>query len=240
MIISSETMPQALAGSGLLTSRPLVKQSLAASLRDKILVGDIKPGEVIVENKWAAQFGVAQGSVREAINILAAEGFVEKDHGHRARVAKLTREDVAQIYQMRSALEGLAARLVVEEQKDLTPMDEAWAEMQKAVVAEDVRALLKADLNFHLALCSLSGNRFLQEHARRLLIPLFAFVLMRVYTNQRGSSPWSKSIDLHGRIISALRLGNPSLAEQFVMSAVNDFAVVAYDDWEAKADQLST
>lgn len=233
-------MPQALAGSGLLTSRPLVKQSLAASLRDKILVGDIKPGEVIVENKWAAQFGVAQGSVREAINILAAEGFVEKDHGHRARVAKLTREDVAQIYQMRSALEGLAARLVVEGQKDLTPMDEAWAEMQKAVVAEDVRALLKADLNFHLALCSLSGNRFLQEHARRLLIPLFAFVLMRVYTNQRGSSPWSKSIDLHGRIISALRLGNPSLAEQFVMSAVNDFAVVAYDDWEAKADQLST
>jgi DNA-binding GntR family transcriptional regulator len=216
---------------------PLVKQSLAAALRERIVTGEIEPGEVIVERKWAARFGVAQGSVREALNILTAEGFVQKDHGHRARVTELTREDVEQIYQMRGSLEGLAARLIVEQQKDLSKMEKAWTEMQRAAAAEDIKGLLTADLDFHLTLCDLSGNRFLKECARRLLIPLFAFVLMRVETNQRGSTPWSKSIDLHGRMLAALRLGNPFLAEQFAVGAIGHFAVVAYDDWEGKTER---
>jgi DNA-binding GntR family transcriptional regulator len=224
----------------LIPPRPLVKQSLAAALREKIVSGEIEPGEVIVEGKWAAQFGVAQGSVREGLNILAAEGFVQKDHGHRARVIKLTREDVEQIYQMRGSLEGLAARLAVEQQRDLSTMEKAWVEMQKDVAAEDIKGLLAADLEFHLALCDLSGNRFLQEHARRLLIPLFAFVLMRVHTNQRGSTPWSRSVDLHGRMLTALRLGNPFLAEQFIVSAIRHFGVVAYNDWEATGPPVTS
>ncbi len=217
--------------------KPLVKESLAAALREKIVSGMIEPGEVIVEGKWAAHFGVAQGSVREALNILGSEGFVQKTHGHRARVTKLTREDVEQIYELRGSLEGLAARLAVERQRDLTDMEKAWADMQRAVASGDIKGLANADLHFHLALCDLSGNHFLQEDARRLLVPLFAFVLMRVHTNQRGSTPWSNSIGLHGRILLALRLGDPFLAEQFVIRAIHDFAVVAYDDWEAQAGQ---
>lgn len=93
--------------------KPVIKQSLAEALREKIVTGEIEPGEVIVEGKWAAQFGVAQGSIREALNILALEGFVQKAHRRRARVTEFTREDVQQIYQMRASLEGLAARLIV-------------------------------------------------------------------------------------------------------------------------------
>ena len=214
--------------------KPLVKQSLAAALREKIVSGAIKPGEVIVEGKWAAHFGVAQGSVREALNILASEGFVQKAHGRRARVTNFTREDVEQIYKLRGSLEGLAARLIVEQQKDLSAMEKAWGDMQRAAAAGDIKRLTDADLHFHLALCDLPSNRFLREHARRLLVPLFAFVLMRVHTNQRGSTPWNNSIGLHGRILAALRLGDPFLAEQFVVRATHDFAVVAYDDWEMK------
>jgi DNA-binding GntR family transcriptional regulator len=150
------------------------------------------------------------------------------------RGSRISREDIAQIYQLRGSLEGLAARLVVEQRKGFSAIEKAWDDMQQAAAAGDIKGLTDADLRFHLTLCDLPGNRFLQEHARRLLIPLFAFVLMRVHTNQRGSTPWNNSIGLHGRILAALRLGDPFLAEQFVVRATRDFALVAYDDWELK------
>jgi len=111
-------------------------------------------------------------------------------------------------------------------------MEGAWADMNSAAMSGDIRELVNADLRFHLSLCEQSGNRFLLEHARRLLMPLFAFVLMRVYTNRRGSQPWAASFGLHGRILEVLRMGDPFIAEQVVMRATDTFASVAYEDWE--------
>ena len=92
----------------------MVKDSVAVVLRDEIIRGNLAPGDRIVEGKWAARLGVAQTSIREAINSLMAEGFVQKGSGKTATVTSLSAEDVVQIYQLRAALEGLAARLVVE------------------------------------------------------------------------------------------------------------------------------
>jgi DNA-binding FadR family transcriptional regulator len=97
--------------------------------------------------------------------------------------------------------------------------------------AGDIRKLVNPDLRFHLLLCDYSGNRFLGQHARRLLVPLFAFVLMRVYRNQRGLQPWATSLGLHGRVLDVIRLGDPFVAEQVVMRATQSFANVAFDDW---------
>lgn len=223
--------------SSLLPSLPtshLVKESLAAELREKIISGKIEPGQVIVEGKWATQYGVAQGSVREALNILATEGFVQKVPGRRARVTRFTREDVRQTYQVRCILEGLAARLVVERQADLSGMEAACVDLEQAVASDDVTRIIDADLRFHLLLCEQSGNHILLEHARRLLVPLFAFVLMRVYTNQQGSQPWRHTTALHTRTLDVLRLGDPIVAEQYVVRTTNTFADAAYDSWEAK------
>jgi DNA-binding GntR family transcriptional regulator len=218
----------------------LLKETVAATLREKIVSGVIEPGQVIVEGKWATQLGVAQGSVREALNILAAEGFVQKTHGRRARVMKLSREDVHQIYQVRSHLEALAARLVVERQADLSGIAAACADLREAVAAGDVKRIVEADLRFHLALCEQSGNHILLEHARRLLVPLFAFVLMRVYTNQQGSRLWLPTARLHSSILEVLRLGEPFVAEQYVLRVTSKFEMGAYDEWEAQASQPRT
>src|SRR5579863_7304941 len=92
----------------------LIKDHLSNKLRAEILSGSLKPGERIVEGRWAAKFGVAQASIREAINILAQAGFVTKAPGRSARVIHLSKTDVAHIYQLRGAIEGLAARLAAE------------------------------------------------------------------------------------------------------------------------------
>src|SRR5580698_2270395 len=102
----------------------LIKQSLAAKLREEIIEGHLSPGQRIIEGYWARKFGVAQTSVREAINLLISEGFATKASGRSARVTSYSEADIAQIYELRGALEGLAARLATERQVDLTPLQE--------------------------------------------------------------------------------------------------------------------
>src|ERR1700724_35604 len=102
-----------------LTPSGLIKNHLSEQLRGEILNGSLKPGDRIVEGKWAAKFGVAQASIREAINILAQAGFVTKAPGRSARVIHLSETDVAHIYHLRGAIEGLAARLAAQVRQDL-------------------------------------------------------------------------------------------------------------------------
>src|ERR1700741_5671051 len=100
----------------------LIKNNLSHKLCAEILNGSLKPGERIVEGKWAAKFGVAQASIREAINILGQAGFVTKAPGRSARVIHLSERDVAHIYQLRGAIEGLAARLAAQSPQDVTAL----------------------------------------------------------------------------------------------------------------------
>src|ERR1700738_1856235 len=104
-------------------SSGLWKESLAAQLREAILSGKLAPGEKIIERRGAREFGAAQVSVREALNILIAEGFVTKGHGRSARVLRLTDAAIIHTYQVRGALEGLAARIIVEQNLSITDLE---------------------------------------------------------------------------------------------------------------------
>src|ERR1700737_856304 len=136
----------------LLTGNGFVKHDLADRLRTEIMNGSLATGVRIVEGKWAQKFGVAQGSVREAINILAIEGFVNKESGRSARVVHLTEKDVAQLYELRGALEGLAAPLAEQMRPDLSKLQSTVDGMRRAVSEGNCEALLRCDLEFHLKL----------------------------------------------------------------------------------------
>ena len=216
----------------------LVKHDLADRLRAEIMNGSLPSGDRIVEAKWAQKFGVAQGSIREAINILALEGFINKQPGRSARVIHLTEVDVAQLYEVRDALEGLAARLAAKRCPDLSRLESSVAGMRRAAHEGDCEALLQEDLQFHLQLCRLSGNPFLIEQSRRLLVPFFAFVRMRVATSGQTTSPWDKDLEAHQRIIDLLREGEGEVAEMYVKKAMARFAKNAYDNWENRSSGL--
>jgi DNA-binding GntR family transcriptional regulator len=214
------------------TANGFVKHDLADRLRSEIMNGSLPTGVRIIEGKWAQKFGVAQGSIREAINILAGEGFVNKEPGRSARVIHLTERDVAQLYELRGVLEGLAARLAVEERPELSKLQSAVDGMRRAASQGNCEALLRDDLQFHLCLWELSGNPFIVEQSRRLLVPFFAFVRMRVATSGQTTSPWDKDLEAHQRIIDLLREAEGEVAEQYVKKAMARFAKTASDNWE--------
>jgi DNA-binding GntR family transcriptional regulator len=216
----------------------LVKHDLADRLRTEIMNGSLPSGDRIVEGKWAQKFGVAQGSIREAINILALEGFINKEAGRSARVVHLTEAGVAQLYELRGALEGLAARLAATRRPDLSKLETAVAGMRRAASEGNCEALLRGDLQFHLQLCELSGNPFIVEQSRRLLVPFFAFVRMRVATSGQTTSPWDKDLEAHQRVIDLLREGEDDVAELYVKKAMARFAKNAYDNWQNRASNV--
>src|SRR5258708_16787182 len=118
-----------------LTTNGLVKTNLADRLRREIVTGSLAPGERIVEGKWAVKFGVAQGSIREAINILMQDGFITKESGRSARVINLSEGDVAHLYDLRGAIEGLAAQLAAVAQPDFRRLQAAVHNMREAALA---------------------------------------------------------------------------------------------------------
>jgi DNA-binding GntR family transcriptional regulator len=211
--------------------RGLLKENIAARLREEILAGRIMPRQKIIEGQWARQYGVAQVSIREALNILAVEGFVTKGHGRSARVVKLGDADIIHIYEVRGVLEGLAARIITKRRLPLDDLESSFAALREAVQNNDLRQVIGCVQHFHLLLLEKPGNPFLQEHGRRLVIPLYAFTLIRALAKGVDTSAWARQLPQHRLIIDVIQLGNPSLAEQTLIHVTNSFLEAALTVW---------
>ena len=216
---------------------PLVKHALAERLREEIMTGRLAPGVRIVEGTWGRKLGVAQASIREAINILGHEGFVTKASGRSARVVNLSEQDVLQLFELRGALEGLSARLAAARDADTTGLEHALERMRRASHSGSSDHILDADRQFHLELCDLSGNPHLRQHARRVLLPFFAFARMRVVATGQDTSPWDRGLDAHRRIIDLIREREGEVAEQYVHRLMARFGATAYRDWQKTPPQ---
>jgi DNA-binding GntR family transcriptional regulator len=212
-------------------SRDLRKHEIAELILAEIVGGALAPGEHISERTWAGKFGVAQASIREAINILAHDGFVTKESGHSARVVNLSEEDVVQLYQVRAGLEGMAGYLAASVGADVTRLQSIVQGMRRASEARDSKALTDLDLQFHLELCRISGNPHLLSHAQKILRPFFAFVRMRVSVSGQGTSAWGQDVDAHQRIVDLIQDGEADLAEHYVKKSMTRFASTARKNW---------
>lgn len=200
-----------------------MKDNLAASFRDEIVSGRLEPGEKIIEVRWAKKLGLSQTSVREALNILSAEGFVQKGSGRTAQVTRLSDEDIVHSYELRAVLEGYAARVVAESKPDLAPLEQALEDMRSAIQCHNLKAFYERDLKFHVLVAEMTGNKMLVHALKRIILPLFAFVVIRVQGARNDQEQWKRSLDQHQRIIDALKTHDPVFAERIVIQSVESF-----------------
>jgi DNA-binding GntR family transcriptional regulator len=200
-----------------------MKDNLAAYFREEIISGRLAPGEKIVEVRWAKKLGISQTSVREALNILSAEGFVQKGSGRTAQVTQLSDEDVVHSYELRAVLEGYAARVVAQKKPDLAPLEQALEDMRSAILCNNLKAFYERDLHFHVLMAEMTGNKMLVQAVKRIILPLFAFVVIRVQGARTGQEQWMRSLEQHKRIIDALRTHDPVFAERLVVQSVDSF-----------------
>jgi DNA-binding GntR family transcriptional regulator len=201
----------------------LVKDNLAAYFRQEIIGGRLAPGEKIVEVKYAKLLKLSQTSVREAINILMAEGYVQKGSGRTAQVTKLSDEDISHSYELRAVLEGYCARVVAQKKVDVSELEQSLSDMHAAIESRNLNAFYERDLQFHLLLAEKTGNEMLVQALKRIILPLFAFVVMRVHSSRTEDDQWARSLEQHRRIIDALKTHDPVFAERLVTQTVGSF-----------------
>ncbi|MFT3853599.1 MAG: GntR family transcriptional regulator [Ilumatobacteraceae bacterium] len=153
-------------GEKLGTQHMALRDMVVQTLREQIISGKRKPGERLVEESLAEELGVSRHPIRLAIHVLATQGYATIIPRRGARVAELSHEEVEHIFQVRIALESLAARLAC---RNASP-----ANMQNLMeiidAADDLvarnpnsRRLGELNERFHTAVLELAGNPILAE-----------------------------------------------------------------------------
>lgn len=95
-----------------------LREQVTSELRRAILDFELKPGQRLIERELITQLGVSRATVREAIRALDAEGLVKVEPQRGAIVAVPTREEAAEMYEIRAVLESLLVRFFIERASD--------------------------------------------------------------------------------------------------------------------------
>ncbi|MGM0559650.1 MAG: GntR family transcriptional regulator [Pseudomonadota bacterium] len=134
---------------------------VAGQLYSAITEGRLKPGARVVEAAIAREMGVSRAPVREAARLLEQRGLLVASPGKGFTVRCPTVGELDDIYGLRINLETYAASLVIERASD-ADLDRLAGQLERlrTTAAEgDVARTVEEDLQFHLMICELSGNR---------------------------------------------------------------------------------
>ena len=191
-----------------------IASRLIDELTDAIVTGDLPAGKKLSEPDLAKQYVVSRGPLREALRRLEGRGLVRHVPHSGARVVTLDLEEVLELYLVREALEGMAARLAAERMRD----DEIEAlrillnEHEEAVKQSEGREYFQqeGDLDFHYRIVQASSN---QKLISLLCGDLYHLVRMYRHRSSRTTSRPHRALAEHRRLLDAIADRDSELAE---------------------------
>ena len=206
-----------------MSAKPLSLNSTLTSrvyevLKNKILSMELPPGTRLKDGELAEGLGVSNTPVREAIRQLEKDGLVETIPHRGNFVKKISPEEVCEIYDVRMALEALAARLAVDM---LSPEQLKWMqtkveEYERALDNDDISLGLEADFAFHDLIAQASGNKTLLEMLRGLATRIHALRHM-----DKGKTRRRESLKDHKTIYQALKERDAKKAEEAITQHIS-------------------
>ena len=143
--------------------RPLYREEIGNAIREAIAVGDLKPGDRIVETQWAKDLGVSQSPVREAMRELEMIGLVENIPYQGCFVRKITKKDIKDSYRVRMYLEMLGIQDAVEtaNDKQIEEIHFCLKEMEAAAEENNFNLYIRKNEMFHERIIEISQNNLL-------------------------------------------------------------------------------
>lgn len=195
------------------TRRAAVSRKDAAyeTIREAIVENRLEPGTPLSEEKLAARHGLSRTPIREVLQRLSRDGLVETIRNRGAFVSRLDPRDHRDLFEMRQALEGLAARLAAQrmDADELARLDALYRPLRGRRRAAGREALSRAGHELHTAIGVASGNR-------RLIQALDAIQLQsrRAFRFSMGiPDRMERSFREHLPILAALKRRDPDAAE---------------------------
>ena len=203
--------------------RTVLREQVKDVLLQRIVRGELKPGERLVETRIASELGTSQAPVREALRDLELLRMVESEPFRGARVRAFGDDELVEVYPVRAALEELAGKLATKRlDGDVTVLERELDAMRGAARADDLSALVQHDIAFHREMVEAAGNPVLEQCWKSLGVE------GRITITLYGTSiEPHEAAELHVPLLEAIRSGKPGAAGRAARKHVEAFARIA-------------
>ena len=204
-------------------SRTVLREQVKEALLHRIVSGELKPGERLVETRIANELGTSQAPVREALRDLELLRLVESEPFRGARVRGFGEEELIEVYPVRAVLEELAAKEATKRlEGDVHALEAEVDAMRAAAKRNDLGALVRHDIAFHRLIVEAAGNPILEQCWKSLGVE--GRITISLYGTYVGPE---EAAELHVPILEAIRSGKPGAAGRAARKHVEQFARIA-------------
>lgn len=202
-----------------------LRERVYRTLKDAILEGRFSPGEALPTRSLAEVLGTSVMPVRDALLRLNAEGGIEVLPNRAARLPVLSRESVAELYEVRLNLEGLAAAMAAEriERKEFAEIERAFAAMMRASERNDISGFLRDNQLFHFGIYRAARSFHMLPIIEALWLK--GGPLLRPFVKgSRAEMRLFEGHDSHARALEGLKRRDPALARQGIVDDLSNAA----------------
>ena len=185
-------------------SRTVLREQVKDILLHRIVSGELKPGERLVETRIANELGTSQAPVREALRDLELLRLVESEPFRGARVRGFGEVELIEVYPVRAVLEEFAAKEATKLLDGNVSLLEAELEaMREAARRGDMNGLVEHDIAFHRTMIQMAGNEPLLQSWLVLGVEAStAFATYQTFWDQ------AELAEFHVPIVEAIRAGD--------------------------------
>lgn len=206
-------------------------------LREAILLGELKPGEQLIETDLSERLGVSRAPIREALQILNKEGLVEIVPYHGTSVRKLTKRDIEETYSMRILLETFAVRRLIAERNPahIQALRAAYDEMLQAATAQDMKRMNLVDRAFHTSLIEMCNHTLLSSMWQPVTMKVRQIMALRTVYNTDIMQIAHSHLPIIEAIAAADEVAAIPLVEKHIVTA----GYLIVEDWHDENDPKS-
>jgi DNA-binding GntR family transcriptional regulator len=195
-----------------------LKTQISSQIKELILTNRLQPGQPIVIDKLADEFGVSHTPVREALAMLERDGLIELNSYQNPKVANVTAADVREVYEMRLLVESWAVERAAENLADaqIDHIDELLQIAREAAGVNNYSPHLKVDLLLHETVLRSTNNKLFWKLAE---VIHERSIHVRSLVEAKGTArDICQIIDEHCLITQALRAHDPEQAREVMVA----------------------
>ena len=200
---------------------PSIREKVYENLKSAILSGHYTPGEKLAEEHLAERLGVSRTPVREALHKLESEGLIKPRKKRGFNVSRDTKEDVEELFELRSILEGHTLRVIsrIISEEILSELNESIQKAEEALRRNRIEEVFKWNTRFHDMLHELVVDK---TRLHRLLVDIRKYVLRYRKDTLQYPDGGRRAVEGHKKILLALRLKDPELCERVMREHIKE------------------